>query len=155
MLDAAPAKEESPEEEFCATDAGVRPAGPTRLDGSPDDELPLQALSPRSRDESGADGVAVFLGRPAARLFLRGLPPERLPPDITLFHCAVVLLLLLLPAVVAAIAVAGRCFYCWRSLVLTMVLCAGAGSVCVCAIPYLMVAFSLFLPSHCAAVRLC
>ena len=88
---AAPAEEEPPEEEVWTTDTGVRPGGTTRLDGSPDDELPLPALPAPSQDESAAEGVAVFLrGRPA-RCFLRGLPPEPVPRGIVLFHCVIFL----------------------------------------------------------------
>ena len=97
LLAAAPAEEEPPEEEFCTADAGVRPEGPTRLDGSPDDELPLPALPAPSRDKSAAEGVAVVLGGRPARCFLRGLPPEPVPRGIVLFHCARVLPSLLLP----------------------------------------------------------
>ena len=79
-------------------DAGVRPAGPARLDGSPDDELSLPALPAPSRDDCATDGVVFFFGRPAAlRLLLRGLPPERLSPDIARVHCALLLPSLLLP----------------------------------------------------------
>ena len=98
LLAAAPAEEEPPEEEVCTVDIGVRPAGTTRLGGSPDDELPLLALLAPSRDESGADGVVLFVGRrPARRFLLQPLLPESSFPDIALFHCALVLPLLLLP----------------------------------------------------------
>ena len=66
---AAPAEEEPPEEEVWTTDAGVRPGGTTQLDGSPDDELPLPALPAPSREESAAEGVAVFLRGLPARYF--------------------------------------------------------------------------------------
>ena len=110
LLAAAPAEEEPPEEEFCSADAGVRPAGATRLDGATDNELPREAL-PASRDDCAADAGAVVLlcfGRPREFFCQRPLPDiDPLCPGA---------------AVVAAVAAAGRCFYCWRSLVLTMVL---------------------------------
>ena len=89
---AAPAEEEPPEEEVCTAGAGVRPAGTSRLDGTPDDELPLPALPAPTQDKSAADGVVLFVGRPPARRFLlQPLPLEPLSPDIALFHCALVL----------------------------------------------------------------
>ena len=85
---AAPAEEEPPEEGGCTADAGVRPACPARLDESPDNELSLPALPAPLQDESATDGVVFFFGQPPALRFLfRPLPPERLCPNITLFHC--------------------------------------------------------------------
>ena len=102
---AAPAEEESPEDGGCTADAGVRPACPARLDVTPDSELSLPALPAPSRDESATDGVVFFFGRPAAlRLLLRGLPPERLSPDIARVHCALLLPSLLLPPLLLDIA---------------------------------------------------
>ena len=93
---AAPAEEEPPEEGGCTADAGVRPAGPARLDGSPDNKLSLPALPAPLQDKSATDGVVLFLGRPPARRFLlQPLPLEPLSPDIALSHCALVLPLLL------------------------------------------------------------
>ena len=84
LLSAAPAEEEPPEEEVCTAGAGARPAGTSRLDGTPDDECRLPAPA--------ADGVVFFFGRPPARRFLlRPLPLEPLSPDIALFRCALVL----------------------------------------------------------------
>ena len=97
LMAAAPAEEEPPEEGGCTADAGVRPACPARLDGSPDNELSLPALPAPLRDESATDGVLLFLGRPAVLFLLRGLPPERLSPDIARVHCALLLPSLLLP----------------------------------------------------------
>ena len=82
-------------------DAGVRPVGPARLDGSPDNELSLPPLPVPSRDEFATDGVVLFLGRPPApavlRLLLLGLPLERLSPDIARVVCALWLPSLVLP----------------------------------------------------------
>ena len=103
---AAPAEEKPREEGGCTADAGVRPAGPARLDGSPDNELSLPALLAPSRDESSTDGVVIFFGRPRAlRFLLRPLPPERLSPDIARVHCALLLPSLLLPPPLLDIAI--------------------------------------------------
>ena len=92
LLSAVPAEEEPPSEEVCTPDAGLRLAGTLQLDSTPDDELPLPALPAPTRDESAADGVVLFVGRPPARRFLlQPLPLEPLSPDIALFHCALVL----------------------------------------------------------------
>ena len=102
LLAAAAAEEEPPEEEFCSADAGVRPAGATRLDGATDNELPREAL-PASRDDCAADAGAVVplcFGRP--REFFRRRPLPAIDPLCPGAAVVAAVALLLLPAPDAA-----------------------------------------------------